>query len=119
MPGYSAPPQTLAQARAALGPFLPVFASAQPDPAVLPVAEQMNTWAHQDPAVATWVAQYLNTPHGTNHAGRALAGAVIAWTHSHGVVSLEVEGLHSGRGHQPQTLLEVEMNALADTFRLG
>ncbi|MET7494033.1 TetR-like C-terminal domain-containing protein [Streptomyces sp900116325] len=86
---------------------------------MLPVAEQMDTWAHQDPAVAVWVAQYLDTPDGTDHAGRALAGAVIAWTRIHGVVSLEVEGLYNGMGHQPQTLLEVEMNMLADTFRLG
>ncbi|MER5689635.1 hypothetical protein [Streptomyces sp. NPDC002205] len=50
---------------------------------------------------------------------RALAGAVIAWTRIHGVVSLEVEGLYSGMGHQSQTLLEVEMNTLADTIRLG
>ncbi|WP_055586241.1 TetR/AcrR family transcriptional regulator [Streptacidiphilus griseoplanus] len=116
LPGYSAPPETLAQARAALGPFLPLFASAQPISAVLPVAEQMDTWVHQEPAVAAWVAQYLDTTDGADH---ALAGAVMAWTRIHGVVSLEVEGLYSGMGHQPQTLLEVEMNTLADTFRLG
>ncbi|WP_031522838.1 TetR/AcrR family transcriptional regulator [Streptomyces sp. NRRL F-5123] len=115
LPGYSAPPETLTQARAALGPFLPLFAAAQPHPAVLPVAEQMDTWAHQDPAVADWVAQYLDNPHG---AGHALAGAVTAWTRIHGVVSLEVQGLYEGMGHQPQTLLEAEMNTLADAFRL-
>ncbi|WP_406094055.1 TetR/AcrR family transcriptional regulator [Streptomyces sp. NBC_01013] len=119
LPGYSAPPETLAQARAALGPFLPLFAEAQPDPAVLSVVQQMDTWAGQDQTVAEWVAQYLGTSRGTDEVGRALAGAVMAWTRIHGVVSLEVEGLYTGMGHQPQTLLEAEMNTLADTFRLG
>ena len=134
LPGYSAPPETLLQARAALGPFLPLFVSAQPSPAVLPVVEQMVTWARQDPAVATWTAQFSDTqfsdtqpsdtqpsdtPDSPDHTGRAVAGAVMAWTRLHGVVSLEVEGLYNGMGHQPQTLLEVEMNTLADTFGLS
>lgn len=118
LPGYSAPPETLAQARAALGPFLPVFASGQPSSAALPVVEQMDAWAEQDPEVAVWVAQYADTSDGADHAGRALAGAVMAWTRVHGVVSLEVEGLYDGMGHRPQTLLDVEMSTLADTFRL-
>jgi len=124
LPGYSAPPETLLQARAALGPFLPVFVSAQPSPAVLPVVEQMVSWARQDPAVATWTAQFSDTqpsatPDSADRTGRAVAGAVMAWTRLHGVVSLEVEGLYNGMGHQPQTLLEVEMNTLADTFGLS
>ncbi|MFB7667407.1 TetR/AcrR family transcriptional regulator [Kitasatospora sp. NPDC056138] len=119
LPGYSAPPETLVQARAALGPFLQVFESAQPGPAVLPVVEQMAEWARRDPAVAAWVAHYVGAPTGTDHAGRALAGAVMAWTRMHGVVSLEVEGQFDGMGHEPHTLLEVEMNALADNFRLA
>lgn len=36
LPGYTAPPETLVHARAALGPFLEVFESAQPGPVVLP-----------------------------------------------------------------------------------
>ncbi|MFF1833606.1 TetR/AcrR family transcriptional regulator [Streptomyces sp. NPDC058231] len=119
LPGYTAPPETLAQARAALGPFLPLFASAQPGPAVLPVVEQMTDWVRQDPAVADWVAQYVEAPGGMDRAGYALAGAVMAWTRMHGVVSLEVEGQFSGMGHEPRVLLDVEMHTLADSFRLA
>ncbi len=131
LPGYTAPPETLAHARAALGPFLTVFASARPVPAVLPVVEQMTEWARRDPAVADWTARYLDSPDApdalkaadspdaADRPGRALAGAVMAWTRLHGVVSLEVEGHYDGMGHQPELLLDVEMNTLADTFRLG
>jgi len=87
-------------------------------PALLPLVEQMATWARQDPAVADWVAQYVKATDGMHRAGEALTGAVMAWTRVHGVVSLEVEGQLNGMGHQPSTLLEVEMHTLADTFHL-
>jgi AcrR family transcriptional regulator len=126
LPGYSAPPDTALRARAALGPFLPVFARAEPSPAVLPVVRQMDAWAREDPQVAEWVTQYLTGPGGGDQTGdqagdetgRALAGAVLAWTRMHGVVSLEVDGQFTGMGLEPRALLEAEVEALADTFHL-
>ncbi|WP_329456684.1 TetR/AcrR family transcriptional regulator [Streptomyces sp. NBC_01497] len=118
LPGYTAPSDTLLQARAALGPFLRVFESTRPGPAVLPLVEQMTVWAREDRTVADWVAEYVTAPDGEDRAGPALAGSVMAWTRMHGVVSLDVAGQFSGMGHKPGTLLEVEMNTLADTFGL-
>lgn len=118
LPGYTAPPETLGQARSALGPFLPLFASARPSPAVLPVVEQMTAWERRDPAVAAWVTEYVDASDRTRHAGGALAGAVMAWTRIHGAVGLEVNGQFNDMGHDPQTLLDAEMDALADSFGL-
>ncbi|WP_441251775.1 WHG domain-containing protein [Kitasatospora sp. McL0602] len=72
-----------------------------------------------DEAVAAWVAEYISADTGSStgtgtgtagdpeRAGGALAGAVMAWSRLHGVVSLEAEGHYNG------------MHTLADTFGLG
>lgn len=71
VPGYTAPADTVERARAALGSFLGVFATASPTAAVLPVVEEMDSWARRDDAVVTWV---------TTHAGeRAAAAPVCPW----------------------------------------
>ncbi|MEV6986784.1 TetR/AcrR family transcriptional regulator [Sphaerisporangium sp. NPDC051017] len=118
LPGYAAPPDTLLRARDALGPFVDVFRDARPSEAVLPVVRQMETWAGGDPGVAGWVERYTAGAGAGVPAGAALAGAVLAWTRVHGVVSLEVVGQFATMGHDPGTLLESETTTLADTFGL-
>jgi AcrR family transcriptional regulator len=117
LPGYTAPPDTLLRARAALGPFLRIFQDGRPGTAVRPIVEQMEAWTRRDPEVADWVAQYVEDPRGVP--GCALAGAVLTWTRMHGVVSLEVEGQFTGMGHDPLALIEAEAGTLADTFELA
>ncbi|MEU8267979.1 TetR-like C-terminal domain-containing protein, partial [Sphaerisporangium sp. NPDC049002] len=114
LPGYTAPPDTLLRARAALGPFLSVFEGGRPRPAVAPVVQQMEAWERRDPRVAGWVAEYA-----AGGDGCAVAGAVMAWTRMHGVISLEVEGQFTGMGHDPRALLDAEVDTLAETFGLG
>ncbi|MEC4015495.1 TetR/AcrR family transcriptional regulator [Streptomyces sp. H27-D2] len=118
LPGYTAPADTLLRARAALGPFLKVFAGGDPNPATLPMVRQMDAWAQREAEVAAWVARELGTADGDD-AGRALAGAVLAWSQMHGAVSLEVASQFSGMGHDPLTLLEAGLDALADAFQLS
>jgi len=118
VPGYTAPPDTVESARAVLGPFLAAFRTAEPSGAVQPVVRQMAVWADKDAAVGDWVAQYADTGSGAS-AGTALAGAVLAWSHMHGAVSLEVSGQFSGMGHTGATLLTAQINTLADAFRLA
>ncbi|WP_155059968.1 TetR/AcrR family transcriptional regulator [Streptomyces blattellae] len=115
VPGYTAPPETVDSARAVLAPFLPAFEGAEPSPAVRPVVAQMHVWADADTPVSAWVR--LNAP--TVDQGTALAGAVLAWSHMHGVVGLEVSGQFDGMGHDGATLLTAQMDALADTFGLS
>lgn len=117
LPGYSAPADTLARARAALGPFLAVFARGRPGPAVGPLATAMAEWAEREPAVAAWVAEHAEAP-GAEATGNALAGAVLAWSRLHGSVALEVEGQFSGMGFDPADLQRAEIDTLADTFAL-
>ncbi|WP_210592960.1 TetR/AcrR family transcriptional regulator [Streptomyces sp. GESEQ-35] len=115
VPGYIAPPETVDSARAVLGPFLPAFDGAEPSAAVRPVVTQMQTWADADPPVAGWVSGH--SPAGDP--GTALAGAVLAWSHMHGVVGLEVSGQFGGMGHDGGTLLMAQMDSLADAFGLA
>ncbi|MDH2426613.1 TetR/AcrR family transcriptional regulator [Sphaerisporangium sp. TRM90804] len=117
LPGYAAPPDTVTSARAALGPFVRIFAEGKPAPAVQSLVEQMRAWAAREPQVAAWVAEHT-TPTGDDTAGVALAGALQAWTRLHGVLTLEVEGQFAGMGHDPATLMETELHTLADTFSL-
>ncbi|MGP4007064.1 TetR/AcrR family transcriptional regulator [Streptomyces sp. 4N124] len=114
VPGYTAPPETLDSARAVLGPFLPAFDGAEPSSAVRPVVTQMKAWADRDTPVSEWVR--LNAP--AVDQGTALAGAMLAWSHMHGVVGLEVSGQFDGMGHDGGTLLTAQMDSLADTFGL-
>ncbi|MFJ1580784.1 TetR/AcrR family transcriptional regulator [Streptomyces sp. NPDC088182] len=118
VPGYAAPPDTLLRARAALGPFLKVFAGAEPTEAVRPVVAEMDVWAADDGTVGDWLTEYTGTAAPAAGAGAALAGTVLAWSQLHGTVSLEVSGLYGGMGHRSSTLLTAQMDTLADAFRL-
>lgn len=115
LPGYTAPAETVDSARAVLGPFLTAFDGAEPSSAVRPVVTQMKAWAEADTPVSAWVR--LNAP--AVDQGTALAGAVLAWSHMHGVVGLEVSGQFDGMGHDGGTLLTAQMDSLADTFGLA
>ncbi|MFE9438301.1 TetR/AcrR family transcriptional regulator [Streptomyces sp. NPDC006602] len=114
VPGYTAPADTLDSARAVLSPFLPAFEGSEPSAAVAPVVAQMRTWADDDPAVAEWARGHV----AAGAEGPALAGAVLAWAHMHGAVSLEVSGQFEGMGHDGGTLLTAQIDALADAFGL-
>ncbi|WP_443048354.1 TetR/AcrR family transcriptional regulator [Streptomyces sp. H39-C1] len=124
VPGYTAPPDTLLRARAALGPFMKVFVQGRPKPAMETLVGQMEAWAERDPAVAGWFAEHTgpwDPPESAASAagrGTALAGAVLTWSQLHGSVSLEVSSQFSGMGHSPSTLLTASLDALADAFGL-
>ncbi|QOV33641.1 TetR/AcrR family transcriptional regulator [Streptomyces ferrugineus] len=115
VPGYDAPPDTVDSARAVLGPFLPAFDGAEPSGAVRPVVEQMTAWAERDAAVAQWARGEVSA----RSEGVALAGAVLAWSHMHGAIGLEVSGQFEGMGHDGSTLLTAQIDSLADAFGLG
>jgi hypothetical protein len=115
VPGYTAPADTLDSARAVLSPFLPAFETSEPSAAVAPVVAQMQAWADDDPAVADWAHGHV----AAGAEGPALAGAVLAWAHLHGAVSLEVSGQFAGMGHDGGTLITAQIDALADAFGLG
>ncbi|WP_431676921.1 TetR/AcrR family transcriptional regulator [Kitasatospora sp. KL5] len=116
-PGYTAPPETLASARAVLTPFLPVFAAGTPAPATAPVVAQMRAWLAADAAVAAWVA--ASAPDGTEAVATALTGTVLAWSTLHGTIGLEVSGHFTGMGHTGDTLLTTQIELLAEAFSLG
>ncbi|MEU0397174.1 TetR/AcrR family transcriptional regulator [Streptomyces sp. NPDC006208] len=113
VPGCTAAPDTTDRARAAMTPFLAAFGAAEPTGSVQPVVDQVTAWTRQDPAVAAWAAEHSPSP------GTALAGVVLAWSHMHGAVSLEVSGQCSGMGHTGDTLLAAQIDTLADAFRLA
>ncbi|MFJ9030698.1 TetR/AcrR family transcriptional regulator [Streptomyces sp. NPDC102274] len=119
VPGYAAPPDTLLRARATLGPFLKVFAGAEPTDAVRPVVAEMDAWVRGDGAVRDWLTEHTGNAAPAAGAGAALAGTVLTWSQLHGTVSLEVSGLYGGMGHRASTLLTAQMDALADAFRLS
>ncbi|GAA1572620.1 TetR/AcrR family transcriptional regulator [Kribbella sancticallisti] len=119
LPGYEAPADTVERARAALGPFLAVFADGEPGPALKPLVKQLTAWAKDDEQVRAWVTGYLDGKPAITVCGTALAGAITAWTRLHGVISLEVEGQFQGMGFDPGTLLTAETTTLADAFALA
>ncbi|MFF7254034.1 TetR/AcrR family transcriptional regulator [Streptomyces microflavus] len=132
IPGYVAPPDTLERARAVLGPFLPLFATGNPGPAVAATVDEMTAWLTAEESVRAWMAQYA--PEATEPAeateatgaggaataaaAHALAGAVLAWAQLHGSVSLEVAGQFAGMAHRGGTRLGAQMELLADAFGL-
>ncbi|MEV6563595.1 TetR/AcrR family transcriptional regulator [Streptomyces kronopolitis] len=118
LPGYVAPPDTLLRARAALGPFLTVFATGAPAEAMRPVVAEMAAWVHEDDGIADWVARHTGLSPRDEAAGVALAGAVLAWSQLHGTVGLEVSGQYAGMGHRASTLLVAQVESLADSFGL-
>ncbi|MGA4838407.1 TetR/AcrR family transcriptional regulator [Streptomyces sp. G45] len=114
-PGYQAPPETVDRARAVLGPLLAVLGQGTPRGAALDLRAEMRFWLNSDPAVERWVKGWAP---GVD-AATALAATVTAWARLHGVVSLEVQGLFTGMGHRPGTLLTAELEALADQLGLA
>lgn len=120
VPGYVAPADTLERARAALGPFLPVFAGGAPGAGVAPVVAQMAGWLGSEADVEDWVTEYATDTAGDLAASaRALAGAVLAWAQLHGSVGLEVAGQFAGMGHEGDALLAAQTDMLADAFALA
>jgi AcrR family transcriptional regulator len=118
VPGYAAPPDTAQRARAAMGPFVKVFAQGEAIEVVRPVVAEMEGWVRKDPAVADWLHAYTGLAADDARAGTALAGTVLAWSHLHGTTSLEVSGQYVGMGHQARTLLNAQLDMLADAFVL-
>ncbi|MEV5593334.1 TetR/AcrR family transcriptional regulator [Streptomyces sp. NPDC052496] len=111
---YEAPAHTAESARKALGPFLAVLAEGRPWPAAEPLYDEVRAWVAGTPEVADWVAAF--TP--VDDPVPTLAATVLAWTRTHGIVSLEVQGLYNNMGHDPATLINLEIGALADAVGL-
>ncbi|MFE0106200.1 TetR/AcrR family transcriptional regulator [Streptomyces sp. NPDC059009] len=118
LPGYQAPPDTLARARAVLGPFVKVFATGRPTASVRPVVAETETWVRDDEAAADWLREYAGLTATDPRAGAALAGTLLSWSQLHGTVSLEVSGQYAGMGHRARTLVTAQMDVLADSFAL-
>ena len=118
VPGYEAPPETVAHARAALGPFVTVLTASDPGPALAPVVAGMRAWLDREPALADWLDVYAPGAE-PQASANALAGAVHVWSQLHGTVSLEVSGLFGGMGHDPAALLDAQARLLADALRLA
>ncbi len=102
-----------------MGPFVKVFATGRPTDAVQSVVDEMTVWLRQDETAADWLREYAGLTPGDPNAGCALAGPVLAWSHLHGIVHLEVSGQYTGMGHHARTLLRAQMNTLAGAFRLS
>ncbi|MEU2793223.1 TetR/AcrR family transcriptional regulator [Streptomyces sp. NPDC007100] len=111
---YEAPDHTAESARAVLGPFIAVLSAGSPWPAAEPLYDEVRAWIASTPEVATWAAAYAPVADPVP----ALAATVLAWTRTHGIVSLEVQGSYKGMGHDPATLLTLDIGALADAVGL-
>ncbi|MFE1149755.1 TetR/AcrR family transcriptional regulator [Streptomyces albidoflavus] len=118
VPGFEAPAETVERARAVLGPFLTVFSEGRPTPALEPLMAESAAWLREDAGVAAWVERWTGLAADAPGAAVALTGAVAAWPQTHGVVGLEAAGQFTGMGQRPATLLPLQMNLLADAFRL-
>ncbi|MDT0451574.1 TetR/AcrR family transcriptional regulator [Streptomyces hesseae] len=118
IPGYAAPSDTVRRARACMGPFVKIFAAGRPTDAVQPVVDEMTAWVRQDETAAEWLHEYAGLTPDDPNAGCALAGPILAWSHLHGTVSLEVSGQYTGMGHHARTLLTAQMTTLATAFGL-
>ncbi|MCM0675641.1 TetR/AcrR family transcriptional regulator [Micromonospora phytophila] len=115
-PTYQAPPETVDRARAVLGPFLAALAEGRPGPGAPALRKQLARWSDTAPEVAAWVDAFA--PDADADAGAALAGAVTVWARLHGVIGLEAVGHFAGMGFAPATLLDAEIDALADAYGL-
>ncbi|MFC8128485.1 TetR/AcrR family transcriptional regulator [Streptomyces sp. NPDC057302] len=116
--GFTAPAETLLQARSVLGPFLSVFVQGRPLAAVDPLLDGPRAWLSGEAEVAAWVRQWTDLSADTPAAAVTLTGAIMAWSQMHGTVSLEVSGQFTGMGHDPAGLLDVQTTLLADAFQL-
>lgn len=116
LPGYAAPPESVARARSTLGPFLKIFASGTPSREVQPLVKEMASWVRRDATVADWVRQYTELTAREPSTGVALAGAILAWSSLHGPVSLESAGQFKEMGHKARTLLRAQISILAGAF---
>ncbi|MDG9678927.1 TetR-like C-terminal domain-containing protein [Micromonospora sp. DH14] len=119
LPGFTPPDETVAHARAVLGPFLPVFAKGRPRPSVDPLVDEFRGWLRDDTAVAAWVEQWTGLSPQEPAATVTLTGTVTAWPQMHGTVSLGSAGQFAGMGHRPETMLAVQVDMLADSFQLA
>lgn len=103
VPGYVAPPDTVALARRILAPFLAALPAPDdpPDPRLGALDAQFVAWAR-----AT----------GQDAAGTTLRRGVTWWTRLHGILGLELAGHFAGMGFDPALLFDAEVAALlADT----
>ncbi|MEV0479423.1 TetR/AcrR family transcriptional regulator [Streptomyces sp. NPDC050508] len=118
LPDHTVTPGTSDGARAALGPFLGAFVTAEPAAAVAPLVEEMTAWAGREPTVRNWVTACTGLRADLTAMGIALAGTVMAWSTLHGTVSLEVALQFAGMGHRGDTLLSAHIESLAEGFHL-
>lgn len=114
VPGFRPPDETVAHARAVIGPFLPVFAEGRPLRSVAPLVDEFSRWLRDDAAVGAWVVQWTGLSPEEPAAAVALTGAITAWPQMHGTVSLESAGQFAGMGHRSATLLAAQIDILAD-----
>jgi AcrR family transcriptional regulator len=114
-PTLDSPPETIDRAKAVLGPFLPALGAGTAWPAAMELKGQVQGWVDGSEPVVDWVRAYAPDA----EPATALTGALLVWVRLHGVVNLEVQGKFAGMGHQPATLLRVEMDALADLMGLA
>lgn len=113
-PTSESAPETADRAKAVLGPFLPVLGSGRAWPGAAELRSQVQAWLDGTQRAAEWVRAYAPDA----DAATALTGTLVVWARLHGVVSLEVQGKFAGMGHQPTTLLAVEMESIADSMAL-
>lgn len=118
VPGFVPPADTLLRARAAISPFLPVFAAGRPVDTLRPLLAELRAWLRQDSDVALWVHERTGLSATSPDAAIALAGTVLTWSQMHGTVGLEAAGQYAGMGHHAATLLSIQMELLADSFQL-
>src|ERR1700754_2224919 len=113
-PTIDSPPETIDRAKAVLGPFLPALGTGRCWPYAAELKKQVQTWVDESEPVVGWVRAYAPDA----DPATALTGALIVWVRLHGVVNLEVQGKFAGMGHEAATLLNVEMESLADLMEL-
>lgn len=118
VPRYEAPAETVQRAREVLSPLILVLSSGRRWPAAEPLRAELAEWIDAEPAVAAWVRDAMATP-AVAAPDAVLAWVVTAWVRLHGVVGIEAVGLFNGMGLSPATVLEIEIDALADAVELA
>ncbi|MGW2419681.1 TetR/AcrR family transcriptional regulator [Streptomyces sp. NPDC001709] len=118
-PGYTPPADIVERSRYAMGPFVTVFAQGEATEPVQPVIDEMATWLRSDQSAVAWLHARTDLDPADPRARCALGGTILAWSHLHGTVSLEVTGQYTGMGHRAATLLDAQLGLLADAFQLS